>query len=105
MNLEAESYRQAFGFGRVSSSEFQKSVDLKAQEVNDKWIILNRMVATPGILRWVRLLFVNWTSTWAPKEQPCAVTSMSRFPLYEYKAYKGKAYFLRPERSPGFPGS
>ena len=106
MNIEAESYRQAFGFGQTSREEFQKLIDAKGTEVAQRWAALkSRQAKLVGVIDWFRLLFVDWVEIWATKDQPCAVTSMSGFPLYEYKELDGKVCYLRPQRSPGFPGS
>ena len=106
INLEKEAYGQAFRFSRMSKEDYLKVVDAKAAEVTQKWAALKlREEKKTGLIGWFRLLFVGWTSVWAPFGLKCAVTSMSGFPLYEYKEMGGKVYYLRPERSPGFPGS
>ena len=93
INIEAEAYRQAFGFGKMSREEFAKLVDAKATEVARIWAILkSREVKKVRFIDWLRLLCKSWEENWAPKDQPCAVTSMCGFPIYESKKMDGKVF-------------
>ena len=108
MNIEAEAYRQAFGFPTVSPAQYQHVLEIKAQDVAEKWVAIQNRRAVPAWWQWILLLFVGWT--WrvrAPLDakDEAYVTDMAGFPLFRYKEMGGKIYLLRPEPSPGFPGS
>jgi hypothetical protein len=105
MSIETESYKQAFGFGELTKAEYALTVNAKVETIAIEWARLQTLHARCDFFLWFRLLFVQWTPVLAPKSVECAVTDMSGFPLYEYKEYKGRIYFLRPQAGFGFPGS
>ena len=69
------------------------------------WEKVNRRMTMRNPITFFILLFVSWKTVTAPENTPCELKNLHGDPLYRFKAYKGCAYCLEMDPSPGFPGS